>query len=247
MKSYNETVNTVFCRMEEYETAQKRKRKIMAEAGACLCCACIIAAIGIGTHRVTAKSPAGKEQTNVSVHNSESANQNKTDEPAVNGFFIPSDSDGQQNTPESETSQQLSIPTVYSYPCSETEKYRAPKNGEIIMSLPLRSAMEKYGNDTYYAVEIFLTENEVNVTDRAKWLQEYERMKLINGGKLGLSESKNSNGQIYYMLLGHVSKDCLDNFPVSDKYGYFIQLSGDADEFTENFNAFHGTVSNTTQ
>lgn len=244
MKSYNETINTVFCRMEEYETAQKRKRKIMAEAGACLCCACIIAAVGIGTHRVTAKSSVGKEQTNVNVSNSESANQNKTDEPAVNGFFIPAHSDGQQNTSESETSQQLSIPTVYSYPCSETEKYRAPKNGEIIMSLPLRSAIEKYGDSAYYAVEIFLTENEENVTDREKWLQEYERMKLLNGGKLGFSTSKNSNGQTYYMLLGHVSKDCLENFPVSNKYGYFIQLSEDADKFTENFNVLNGTVSN---
>lgn len=247
MKNYNETINTVFCRMEEYETTQKRKRKIIAKTGVCLCCACIIAAIGIGTHRVTTKSPAEKEQTNVNVSNSESANQNKTDEPAVNGFFIPAHSDGQQNTSESETSQHLSFQTVYSYPGSETEKYRAPKNGEIIMSLPLRSAIEEYGDSAYYAVEIFLTENEENVTDKAKWLQEYERMKLLNGGKLGLSTSKNSDGQIYYMLLGHVSKDCLENFPASEKYGYFIQLSGDADEFTENFNVLNGTVSNTAQ
>lgn len=247
MKSYNETVETVFCRMEKYETAQKRKRTIIVKTGACLCCACIISAIGIGFHNITDKSSIGKEQPNVSVRNSESANQNKTDEPEINGLFIPADSDGHQSTSESGTSQQQSIPTIYSYPCSEAEKYRAPKNGEIIMSLPLRSAMEQYGDSTYYAVEIFLTENEADVTDGAKWSQEYDRMKILNGGKLGFSISKNSNGQTYYMLLGHVSKDCLDNFPVSDKYGYFIQLSGDADEFKENFNVFHGTVSNTAQ
>ncbi|MDE5994240.1 MAG: hypothetical protein K2G60_01870 [Oscillospiraceae bacterium] len=246
MKSYNETVDTVFRRMAEYETAQKRKRRIITDAGVCLCCACIIAAIGIGTHCVTAKSPAENEQANVNVSNSESANRNKTDGSAINSFFIPADSDGQQNTSESETSQRR-IPTVYSYPGSEAGKYRAPKNGEIIMSTPLRSAIEKYGDSAYYAVEIFLTENEADVTDRAKWLQEYERMQILNGGKLGFSTSKNSDGQTYYILLGHVSKDCLENFPVSDKYGYFIQLSGDADEFTENFNVLNGTVSNTAQ
>lgn len=68
MKSYNETVNNVFRRINEYETVQKRKRKIISRTVTSLCCACMIAIIGIGSHNIMTSSPWGNEQTE-SNHN----------------------------------------------------------------------------------------------------------------------------------------------------------------------------------
>lgn len=50
MKTYNEMAENVFNRIGEYETAQKRKRKIIKRTAVCMCCACLVAVIGVGSH-----------------------------------------------------------------------------------------------------------------------------------------------------------------------------------------------------
>lgn len=48
MKSYDETINTVFDRISEYKTAQKRKKKIITRTVVPACSVVLAAAIGIG-------------------------------------------------------------------------------------------------------------------------------------------------------------------------------------------------------
>lgn len=48
MKNYDETIETVFQRMEEYKTVQKRKRRMVKRAAASLGCLCLVAAACFG-------------------------------------------------------------------------------------------------------------------------------------------------------------------------------------------------------
>ena len=66
--------------------------------------------------------------------------------------------------------------------------------------------------------------------------------RLPDGGSIIITH----NGQKRYMLLGVVSKDFIDNFPVSDQYGYYITLSGGTDECTAqdpNIDIYNGKAS----
>lgn len=262
MKSYNETVSNVFRRIEEYEAAKKQKRKIIEKTGAGLCCICLIAVIGMSVHHTTTAT-IRKEQANITKNSTASSdysqsisqtnayndttvseNQNLIDEPAVNGFFIPINPNGQQNESVIQPKK-----VIRYYSCSDAnDRYVLPKNGEITLTKPLNMAIAEYGDSVLYEVEIYIVENQCDI-DGAKWTQEYERIsKILNNGELGLSTFKNSDGQIIYTLLGAVSKSTLDNFPVSDKYGYYITLSGNANsECTAqepNIVVFNGIASN---
>ena len=48
MKNYNETINSVFERINEYEIEKKRKRKTVTKTVTSLCCVCLVALLGIG-------------------------------------------------------------------------------------------------------------------------------------------------------------------------------------------------------
>lgn len=48
MKNYDETINSVFDRINEYEVERKRKRKVITRTVTSLCCLCLVALLGIG-------------------------------------------------------------------------------------------------------------------------------------------------------------------------------------------------------
>lgn len=66
MKSYDETINTVFDRIGEYKTAQKRKKKIIVRTVLPACCVALAAAIGIGVWQ----SDIFKTKSSVSLEDS---------------------------------------------------------------------------------------------------------------------------------------------------------------------------------
>ena len=231
MKSYNETVNNVFRRINEYETVQKRKRKIISRTVTSLCCACMIAIIGIGSHNIMTSSPWGNEQTESNHNNPSIVNP---DQPA--------------NLPNNAGSVLPPKQVIRSYPCSEPERYVLPKNGEILITKPLYTATKEYGDSVVYEIEVYLLNNaESYLNNEAEWMQEYERIsKIMEDEQLGLSTYNDDNGQKCYMLLGVVSKDFIHNFPVSDQYGYYITLSGGTDECTAqdpNIDIYNGKAS----
>ncbi len=235
MKSYDETVNDVFERISEYKTAQKRKRRIITSTAACLCCACLIALIGIGSHNINSELPLGMEQTGGSTDSPSTADQNQSVNNAAN---LPN------NAEPSVPSKQV----IRSYEGSETERYVLPKNGEILTTLPLCMAMEEYGDSVRYQIEVLLLRNdgEAYVSDKAQWLQEFERLSKITGDEqLGLSTYRDGEQQEHYMLTGIVSKQLIDHFPASDQYGYLISLPGVSEDCTYNgtFSINHGKAS----
>ena len=48
MKNYDETIESVFRRINEYEVAKKQKRNRMLKAALPLCCFCVAALVGVG-------------------------------------------------------------------------------------------------------------------------------------------------------------------------------------------------------
>ena len=48
MKNHDETINSVFNRIGEYEVAQKRKRKAITRTVTLLCCVCLVALMVFG-------------------------------------------------------------------------------------------------------------------------------------------------------------------------------------------------------
>lgn len=223
MKSYNETINDVFERISEYKTAQKRKRRMITSTAACLCCACLIAFVGIGFHHINSEIPLGTEQTGGSTDKPTASDQNQSVNNAAN---LPN------NAEPSIPSKQV----IHSYECSEPERYVLPKNGDVLITFPLYTAMEEYGDTVLYQIEVSLLKNgEAYVTDKAEWQHEFERLAKITGDEqLGLSTYKDGEQQEHYILTGIVSKQLIDHFAASDQYGYFITLSGGFEDCTYN-------------
>lgn len=58
MKSYDETINTVFDRIDKYKITQKRKKKIITATAMPMCVAILIATIGIGISKIDAFKPS---------------------------------------------------------------------------------------------------------------------------------------------------------------------------------------------
>ena len=261
MKSYDETVKDVFLRMNEYEAVQKRKRRIISRTVTSLCCACMIAIIGIGSHNIITSPSWDNEQTesnhnNPSIVNSDQHNPSIVNSDQHNPGIVNSDqhnpgivNPGQPaNLPNNAGSVLPPKQVIRSYPCSEPERYVLPKNGEILITKPLYAATKEYGDSVVYEIEVYLLNNaESYLSNEAEWMQEYERIsKITEDEQLGLSTYNDGNGQKCYMLLGVVSKDFIDNFPVSDQYGYYITLSGGTDECTAqdpNIDIYNGKAS----
>ena len=241
MKSYDETVKDVFLRMNEYEAVQKRKRRIISRTVTSLCCACMIAIIGIGSHNIITSPSWDNEQTE-SNHNNPSIVNSDQHNPGIVNPGQPA------NLPNNAGSVLPPKQVIRSYPCSEPERYVLPKNGEILITKPLYAATKEYGDSVVYEIEVYLLNNaESYLSNEAEWMQEYERIsKITEDEHLGLSTYNDGNGQKCYMLLGVVSKDFIDNFPVSDQYGYYITLSGGTDECTAqdpNIDIYNGKAS----
>lgn len=82
MKNYDETINAVFSRIDEYKTAQKYKRKMITKT---VCSICLVALIGFGVWQIglfdTAPLPTDNtSQPSISTKAKVSKN-NKTDTP----------------------------------------------------------------------------------------------------------------------------------------------------------------------
>lgn len=246
MKSYNETVNNVFRRINEYETAQKKKRKIISRTVIGFCCAFMIVIIGIGSHNVIASSPRNNEQTESRQSNPGMDSEKTEDVCNTPGYIANSPYNAEPVLPPKQV--------IRSYPCSEPERYVLPKNGEILITKPLYYAMQEYEDSVLYEIEVYLLINGESYLDSEdELMQEYERIsdamknsETMKNEHLGLSTYSDGNGQKSYMLLGVVSKNVIDSFPVSDRYGYYITLSGGTDECTAqepNISVYNGKAS----
>ena len=70
MKNYDETINLVFARINEYEVKRSHKRKVVVRAAASMCCICIAVLLGVGVWQgglLNAAEPDASEGYNAAL------------------------------------------------------------------------------------------------------------------------------------------------------------------------------------
>lgn len=133
-------------------------------------------------------------------------------------------------------------PMIESYKTDADACYVAPKNGEVNRSLPLRSAMEEYGESVRYRVVVDLFRDEQPLAaDSAEAERERERLAAL--GYTVAYEQVFDHGQpeaAYFTL--HATRDELNALPAG-AYGYMLFLYGERVQSAKNVPevVFYGT------
>ena len=219
MKRYEETINDVFRRIGAYREQQKKRRNLLKKTAASLCCVCLLAFIGLGIYH-SALTPAGEEPAASAVAGvSSSNNSNKEGQsPGVGNIaHLP-------NGAEPPVSYRR---IIRSYSYIGNEPCALPQNGEIMMTAPLRKALEEYGGDVVYYIEIVPVKNaSATETGKAGLMREFERLSgkaTADGSAVSFETYAGQDGE-HYILSGIVTKYFMESFPASEQYGYILSL-----------------------
>ena len=116
------------------------------------------------------------------------------------------------------------LPWVESYPMDVDACYAAPKNGEVGYSIPLREAMDEYGDDARYRVVVDRFQNEQPMDPVGDGV-EAEMDRLAAVGIVSAYERVYDHDALehaYFTI--HASRYELEHFPPSDEYGYMLFL-----------------------
>ena len=62
MKNYDETIDSVFSRINEYEIRKSQRKKVMTKTAVSVCCVCLVALVGLGMHQFS-QSPVAPQVT----------------------------------------------------------------------------------------------------------------------------------------------------------------------------------------
>ncbi len=101
--------------------------------------------------------------------------------------------------------------------------YAAPENGQVGYSIPLRGAMEEYGQSRRYQVYVDVFVDGVQQPQDGAWVQE-EMDRLYSLGYIVAYETYFDGAQNHFAFTLHASWEQLENFPAASDYGYFFFL-----------------------
>lgn len=134
-------------------------------------------------------------------------------------------SNGYHVAQEGKTTNPSEKPTVISSygDVDSTACYKAPDNGSYFYSIPLRNAMEKYGDTVLYkiTVDVFSNTNIVETNSEAV-KNEIERLREI--GYTVDFEQHNDETMTHDYFVLHATQEQLINFSPNDNYGYMFWL-----------------------
>lgn len=108
--------------------------------------------------------------------------------------------------------------------------YQSPDNGTVGMSYPLSEAIKKYGDSVRYRIEIDFFKDKTELDkDSDEVKAEIERISnvLMKKYSIGLSVitfTDSSGNKIISVSHDGAEKELIENFPVSDDYGYMLWL-----------------------
>ena len=143
----------------------------------------------------------------------ESDNVNQSNDSA-NGFF--------QGIADNNSKPQETKKMISSYPGSTAACYAAPKKGEINMSIPLRNAIEEYGNGVLYRVVIDIFDASGQIFDKNVFSSEADR--LFKLGYTCAIEEINDGNETRTLFTMHATAEQLESFTVNPDYGYMMFL-----------------------
>lgn len=239
MKNYKDVADEVFSRSKEIEAENRLRRRRITEIGVSAVCWAAAGAVGFGIWKTNI---AGKDiVTSAPTQGAGSA--------VPGGVTIPpndrNDSAGEETSKpaiyppldEKDVDPRCWVPihlpvqnskfSVYSYE-TEDEKYRAPENGEVLLTRALKEAMSDYEKSygdtkTYYDIVIEYYKDGKRV-DPTKELYESEVGKF--GGSCYFMTDGSGENVGHYICVSLASGDMIEELVPNEEYGYIIFLHG---------------------
>ncbi len=243
MKTYEEMAKSVIERRDSYNKRRKKRIRTAVSVSAA-CCICLSVIVGTAVQKyglpwqkpeITAEDStvigekdtvddAGKESAANNSQNSDTQNgtaDGKTDESSNVAGSAGADVSHKPNNYVPDGSERKMISSYGSGTVSGS--YAAPANGEYGFSIPLRSAMEEYGDSVLYRVVIDVFRGKEQLASDSDSVKA-EQERLSEKGYTVAAETyyDGSRNHCYFTL--HAEYDELKNFAASEDYGYFICL-----------------------
>ena len=163
----------------------------------------------------TADAEAAEQEWEAS-HTPTQTETDNWDTPSINGSPAMLPIDAAKELP--------TAPWVESYPMDAEFCYAPPKNGEVGYSIPLREAMNEYGDNARYRVVVDRFQNE-QPKDPTGDEVEAEMDRLAAVGIVNAYERFYDHDVLeraYFTI--HASRYELEHFPPNDDYGYMLFL-----------------------
>lgn len=228
MKNCDEMVNSLLERKVRYDDEQKRKRKIIARTASSLCCVCLVVLMGVvvwqsGAFNAEPQDTPDNFTVNGNKASIDSAdNTNQQPNKDMSGV-IPSPRDNPSS--DGELGQDSLVDwkgnIISDYGTGTAMSYKTPDNNTFGISIPLRSAIEEYGDTARYmvVVDIFKDKEQI-VTDESLLEAEMKRLEGL-GYEAAIEVNDLGEEPIYYFCI-QATKEQLENFDCNKEYGYFF-------------------------
>lgn len=215
MKDYKEIADNVLRRSEEILANKRRRRRIGTRVSALAVCFCLTALIGLGVWQIG--SPPMNLNTHVSQQDpSASAATETPDE-------IGSQSNRSEEPGEVNSNFTASIPEDLPILSSYGENmaaasYATPKNGACGFSIPLRGAIDEYGDQVLYKAIVHVFADQQALEPYSQEARKEINRLLAYGYTVHLEKTS---------LVLYATQAQLANFPANESYGYFFFLYGE--------------------
>lgn len=259
MKTYEEMAKSVIERRDNYNKRRKKRiRTAVSVSAACCISISVLAGAAVQKYGLPWQKPELTAEDSTVIGEKDtfddagkgsvqegSENPDRQDGEAANssGKTEPQDgkADGSSNAAGSAGADVSHKPNNYVPDGSERKmissygsgtvsgSYAAPANGEFGFSIPLRSAMEEYGDSVLYRVVIDVFKGKEQLASDNSIVKAEEERLSAKGYTVAVETYYDGSKNHFYFTL-HAEYDELKNFAASEDYGYFISLY---DERTE--------------
>lgn len=237
MKNCDEMVNSLLERRDTYVAEQKRKRTMIIRTATSMCCVCLVVLLGFGIWQ------GGMFNTTPPITAEDSINIGEKDYIEPNELNTDTDAQLSNNNDDSSSnsSDTANAGIAYygnDYGPDETAKtmissfdvngttstsYATPENGKFSFSIPLREAMNEYGDSVLYRVVVDVFNNEEQLSADSSQVQD-ECERLSNIGYVVAYETVFDGEAYHYYFTLHATYDELIEFIANENYGYFMFL-----------------------
>lgn len=247
MKNCDEMVNSLLERREQYAAKQKRKRKVLTRTATSICCICLVALLSFGlwqsgtlekTPPITADNSItigrrdyidhAELNTNTSAQSSETDNNDSSN----NSSTTANVDVGNYPNNHSPNGNGKTIISSFDVNGMPSVSYASPENGEFNFSIPLRDAMNEYGDSVLYRVVIDVFNDKDQLSSDSSQVQD-ECERFSNNGYIVAYETFFDGESYHYYFTLHATYEELISFNAIENYGYFMFLYDERVETTE--------------
>ena len=225
MKTYEEMARSALLKIEEHEVLREKRKKLVLRTVIPAFVLLIAAAFVFGVWM---------PKNDAKIQSTESIPVLIESTPSSEAEAVPQEN-GKAGLPASRSTCDDTVPNsgkkvIASYPEIENPAegcYAAPENGTFFYTVPLRLALEHYGDEANYRVIVSVWSDLNNDFSAETYMQEAERLNSLGYDAEVNDQIVNGNGDIDYILTMQASKAALETFPARADHGYVICLYGE--------------------